>query len=76
MTSSPEYPNTAVVQERDLKTNFKKMVVFLKVEINKFLEIQEGQVKKNVYQKDMNKTVKHLKVLIETIKKTLSHSYK
>lgn len=37
-TVSPEYPNTAETQEKNLKTNFMKMIVALKEEVDKSLK--------------------------------------
>jgi hypothetical protein len=47
-TASNEYSNTDDVQEKDLKTNFTKMIWVLNKGLNKFLEISgQNTNKKN-----------------------------
>jgi hypothetical protein len=67
-TASPEYTNTSENQDADLKSYLMKIIVSLKVDINKSLkEIQDSTIKQV---KELNKVVQDLKVEVETIKKT------
>ena len=55
-TADPEHPNIAEAQEKDLKTNYMKMIETLKGEMKKILK--ETQENRNKQLEAMNKYLK------------------
>jgi methyl-accepting chemotaxis protein len=67
-TANPEYTNTPENQESALKSFLMKLIESFKEDINNSLKGIQGNTGKQ--EKELNKVIQDLKLVVETIKKT------